>query len=77
MVHWGFPGDSDGKESACNAGDPGSIPGLGRAPGERKEFFIYFGYKFLIRYMIYKLFPPLFELSFHFLGLSFKELFFF
>ena len=25
----GLPGDSDGKESACNAGDPGSIPGLG------------------------------------------------
>ena len=25
----GFPDDSDGKESACNAGDPGSIPGLG------------------------------------------------
>ena len=31
---YGFPGDSDGKESACNAGDPGSIPGLGRSPGE-------------------------------------------
>ena len=30
----GFPGDSDGKESACNAGDPGLIPGLGRSPGE-------------------------------------------
>ena len=30
----GFPGDSDGKESACNAGDPGLVPGLGRAPGE-------------------------------------------
>ena len=30
---WGFPGDSDGKESTCNAGDPGSIPGLGRSPG--------------------------------------------
>ena len=30
----GFPGGSDGEESACNAGDPGSIPGLGRAPGE-------------------------------------------
>ena len=30
----GFPGGSDGKESACNAGDPGSIPGLGRSPGE-------------------------------------------
>ena len=30
----GFPGSSDGKESACNAGDPGLIPGLGRLPGE-------------------------------------------
>ena len=29
-----FPGSSDGKASACNAGDPGSIPGLGRSPGE-------------------------------------------
>ena len=28
-----FPGDSDGKESTCNAGDLGSIPGLGRSPG--------------------------------------------
>ena len=28
----GFPGGSDGKESAFNAGDPGSIPGLGRYP---------------------------------------------
>ena len=31
-----FPGGSDGKESACNAGDLGSIPGWGRSPGERK-----------------------------------------
>ena len=30
----GFPGGSDGKVSACNVGDPGSIPGLGRSPGE-------------------------------------------
>ena len=29
-----FPDSSAGKESACNAGDPGSIPGLGRSPGE-------------------------------------------
>ena len=29
-----FPGGSDGKESACNARDPGSIPGLGRSPEE-------------------------------------------
>ena len=30
----GFPGSSDGKASACNAGDLGSIPKLGRCPGE-------------------------------------------
>ena len=30
----GFPGDSAGKESTCNAGDLGSIPGLGGSPGE-------------------------------------------
>ena len=30
----GFPDSSVGKESASNAGDPGSIPGLGRSPGE-------------------------------------------
>ena len=30
----GFPGGSDGKESTYKAGDPGSIPGLGRSPGE-------------------------------------------
>ena len=30
----GFPGGSDCKESACKAGDRGSIPGLGRSPGE-------------------------------------------
>ena len=29
-----FPGGSDGKEFACNAGDPGLIPGLGRHPGD-------------------------------------------
>ena len=29
-----FPGGSDGKESACNAGDPGPMPGLGRSPEE-------------------------------------------
>ena len=33
-IHKGFPGGSDGKEYACNAGDPGLFPGLGRYPGE-------------------------------------------
>ena len=32
----GFPGGSAGKESACNAGDLGLIPGLGRSTGEGK-----------------------------------------
>ena len=31
---WGFSGGSDGKESICNAGDPGFIPGSGRSLGE-------------------------------------------
>ena len=31
----GFPGGSAGKESSCNAGDPGLTPRLGRFPGER------------------------------------------
>ena len=38
-LNWGllhcFPGGSEGKTSSCNAGDPGSIPGLERSPGER------------------------------------------
>ena len=33
---WGFPGGSDGEESVCEAGDRGSIAGLGRSPGEGK-----------------------------------------
>ena len=33
---WGFPGGPGDKESACNVGDPGSIPGSGRSPGEGK-----------------------------------------
>ena len=34
MLHLDFPGGSDGKVSAHNAGDPGSTPGSGRSPGE-------------------------------------------
>ena len=34
----GFPGGSTGKESACSAGDLGSVPGLGRSPGEGKGY---------------------------------------
>ena len=35
--HMVFPGGSDGKESACITGDPGSIPGSGRPPGEGND----------------------------------------
>ena len=35
-----FPGGSHGKESACNAGDSGLIPGLGRSPGEGNGYLI-------------------------------------
>ena len=34
MLQLGFPGSSEVKASACNEGDLGSIPGLGRSPGE-------------------------------------------
>ena len=35
LIHLeGFPGGSDSKESACNAGDQGLVPGSGRSPGE-------------------------------------------
>ena len=37
-----FPHSSGGKESACNAGDPGLIPGLGRSPGEGKGYSLQF-----------------------------------
>ena len=35
---WASPDGSAGKGSACNAGDLGSIPGLGRSPGEGKSY---------------------------------------
>ena len=34
----GFPGGSAGKKSTCNVGDLGSIPGLGRSPGEGNDY---------------------------------------
>ena len=36
----GFPGGSHDKESACSVGDLGSIPGLGRSPGEGKGYLL-------------------------------------
>ena len=38
MIKCSHPNGSVGKESACNAGDPGSIPGSGRSPGEGIDY---------------------------------------
>ena len=38
MLMKGVPGGSDGKESACNVGDPDLILGLGRSPGEGNDY---------------------------------------
>ena len=37
-IFCGFPGGSDGKESACSVGDPGLIPGSGISLGERNGY---------------------------------------
>ena len=37
-IHIYFPSSSAGKESACSAGNPGLIPGLGRSPGEGTSY---------------------------------------
>ena len=42
MSYTGFPGGSEGKESTCNVGDPGYIPGSGRFPGEGNGNPLYF-----------------------------------
>ena len=48
ILKQGFPGSSAGKEFACNAGDPSSIPGLGSSPGERIGYsFQYFWASFV------------------------------
>ena len=48
----GFPGRSAGKESACNAGDPSSITGSGRFPGEGMGYPIQYSWVFLIAQMV-------------------------
>ena len=44
---WGFPDSSVGKESTCNAGDPGSIPGWGRSTGEGIGYPLQYSWAFL------------------------------
>ena len=51
-MYMGFPGSSAGKESACNAGDPGSIPGLGRSPGEGMGYPLQYSWAPLVAQMV-------------------------
>ena len=47
-----FPGSSAGKESACNAGDPGSIPGSVSSPGEGIGYPLQYSWAFLVAKMV-------------------------
>ena len=68
----GFPGGSAGKEVACNVGDLGSIPGLGRSPGEGKGYPLqYSGQENSMDYIVHgvaKSWTPLTPLTFTFLS---------
>ena len=48
----GFPGSSSGKESTCNAGDPGLIPGLRRSPGEGMIYSLQYSWASLVAQMV-------------------------
>ena len=68
----GFPGGSAGKESTCNEGDLGSIPGLGRSPGEGKGYpLLYSGLENSRDYTVHGISKSWTQLSdFHLLSLS-------
>ena len=48
----GFPDSSVGKESACNAGDPSSIPGLGRSTGEGIGYSLQYSWASLVAQLV-------------------------
>ena len=48
----GFPHSSVGKESACNAGNPGSIPGSGRSSGEGKGYSLQYSWASLVAQLV-------------------------
>ena len=49
---WGFPDSSVGKESSCNAGDPGSIPGSGRSAGEGVDYPFQYSWASLVAQLV-------------------------
>ena len=52
VINQGFPGSSAGKESTCNAGDPGSIPGSGISPGEGISYPLQYSWASLVTQMV-------------------------
>ena len=67
MIASGFPGSSAGKESACNARGPGSIPGLGRSAGEGISYLLQHSWAFLVAQLL-KNPPAMWETWVRFLG---------
>ena len=65
----GFPGSSAGKESTYNSGDNGSIPGLGRFPGEGIGYPLHYSWASLVAQMVKNL-PAKWETSVFFPGLG-------
>ena len=55
-MYMGFPGSSAGKESACNAGGPGLIPGSRRSPGEGIGYLLQYSWASLVAQLEKK--PP-------------------
>ena len=64
---WGFPGSSLGKESACNSGDPSSIPGSGRSAAEGIGYPLQYSWAFLVAQLVRNL-PVMQETLVQFLG---------
>ena len=60
LVLRGFPGSSAGKESTCNAGDPGSIPRSGRSPGEGIDYPLQYSWASLMAQLVKNL-PAMWE----------------
>ena len=56
----GFPDSSVGKESTCNVGDPGSIPGSGRSPGEGISYPLQYSWASLVAQLVKNL-PAMLE----------------
>ena len=52
MIFMSFPGSSAGKESACNVGDPGSIPGSGGSPGKQIGYPLQYSWASLVAQMV-------------------------